>query len=259
MFTKIGKAKGAKKAAPSAKRGRGRPRGTTEQGAAARLHLYETAIDLIAARGYEATTLRDIASAAQVSPGLLYRYFPSKRALVLALYDELSQEYAARASRMQAGPWRDRFLFALRSSLRVLGPRRPALSALTAVLIGDADEGLFAPSTAFSRERVRAAFIEAVRGASDAPAREDVEALGGVLYLIHLGVILWWLLDKSPGQKATTALLGLLERMLPAASLALRLQPARSALSAFEALCREGLFGVPAPHGGQGVQGHERS
>src|SRR5262249_34562047 len=60
-------------------RRRGRPSGRTAQGAAARDRLYETAMQLIAERGYEATTLRDIAKAANVSVGLLYRYFPSKQ------------------------------------------------------------------------------------------------------------------------------------------------------------------------------------
>ena len=60
-----------------ATRRRGRPAGPTAQGVAARARLYETAIRMIAKRGYEATTLRDIAAEAGVSVGLLYRYFPS--------------------------------------------------------------------------------------------------------------------------------------------------------------------------------------
>ena len=75
----------------------GRP-GQTAQGAAARDRLYATAIELIAARGYEATTLRDIAKEAGVSVGLLYRYFPSKQAVIIALYDELSADYARQAA-----------------------------------------------------------------------------------------------------------------------------------------------------------------
>ena len=75
-------------------RKRGRPAGRTAQAVAARDRLYTTALRLIAARGYEATTLRDIASDANVSVGLLYRYFPSKQAVVLALYDELSADYS---------------------------------------------------------------------------------------------------------------------------------------------------------------------
>src|SRR5215204_319268 len=110
-------------------RKRGRPPGQTSQGAAARDRLYATAMQLIAARGYEATTLRDIAREAGVSIGLLYRYFPSKQAVVIALYDELSSEYERRAADLPAGRWRDRFVFALRASLEGLEPHRVALRA----------------------------------------------------------------------------------------------------------------------------------
>jgi AcrR family transcriptional regulator len=225
-------------------RGRGRPRGATEQGIAARQQLYQTAIKLIASRGYEATTLRDIAKKANVSVGLLYRYFPSKRAVVLALYDDLSAEYAARASKTKPGPWRERFLFALETSLEVLGRERDTLAALTPVLVGDANEGLFAPATAFSRRRVQAVFHEVVHGASDAPPEaEDAAALGRLLYVVHLAVILWWLLDKSPHQRATTGLVAMIERMLPIAAVTLRLAPAKAFVHAVDELCREGLFG----------------
>ena len=78
---------------------RGRPRGETEQGAAARERLYKTATKLIAAHGYEATTLRDIAKKAEVSVGLLYRYFPSKEALVNELYRAGKEEFRARLER----------------------------------------------------------------------------------------------------------------------------------------------------------------
>src|SRR5688572_13883242 len=105
-------------------RKRGRPVGPTAQGVAARQRLYATALRLIAARGYEATTLRDIAKEASVSVGLLYRYFPSKQAVVIALYDELSAEYARRAADMPRGRWRDRFIFALKTSLEVLEPHQ---------------------------------------------------------------------------------------------------------------------------------------
>jgi len=224
-------------------RRRGRPRGTTDQGVETRRQLYRTAIKLIASRGYEATTLRDIAKRADVSVGLLYRYFPSKRAVVLALYDDLSAEYAARASELEPGPWRARFVSALKASLGVLAGQRGTLAALTPVLVGDANEGLFAPATAFSRRRVQAVFEEAVQGATDAPGPGDAAALGRLLYLLHLAVILWWLLDKSPEQRATRELIAMLERMLPIASLTLKLESARALVRAADVLCREGLFG----------------
>src|SRR5260221_10573546 len=121
-------------------RKRGRPPGQTPQGAAAREHLYAVAMRLIAGRGYQTTTLRDIAKEAGVGVGLLYRYFPSKQAVVIALYDELSTEYARQAAGMHAGKWRDRFVFALKTSLQSLEPHRLALRALTPVLVGDPNE-----------------------------------------------------------------------------------------------------------------------
>src|SRR5262245_18567834 len=130
-------------------RARGRPPGETSRGVAARERLYATAMQLIAERGYEATTLRDIAKEAGVSVGLLYRYFPGKQAIVIALYDQLSSEFARRAAAMPAGRWRDRFVFALTTSLDVLEPKRVALRALTPILVGDPEEGIFAASTAF--------------------------------------------------------------------------------------------------------------
>ena len=196
---------------------------------------------LIAERGYDATTLRDVAERAGVSAGLLYRYFPSKRAVVLALYDELSCEYAEQAARMTPGRWRDRFAFALETSLRVLGPHRTTLTALVPVLVGGPDEGLFANATAFSRVRVEGAFLTAVAGATDAPQAALATSTGRLLYLVHLGVILWWLLDRSPHQRATTALVALLRQILPSAALALRLPSVRHFVRTAAELSREAL------------------
>src|SRR5262245_66163584 len=100
-------------------RKRGRPPGQTSQGAAAKDLLYATAMQLIAARGYEATTLRDIAKEAGVSVGLLYPYFPSKQAGVIALYDGLSSACARQAAGTPRGRWRSRSIFALQTRLDV--------------------------------------------------------------------------------------------------------------------------------------------
>src|SRR5262245_10267175 len=173
MFTKNKEA-----AASGGSRRRGRPVGETSQGAAMRARLYRIATDLFARRGFEETTLREIARRAEVSPALLYRYFPSKRAVVLALYDDLSRDFERRAAAMPRGRWRERFLFALRASLDALAAHRETLVALIPLLVSRGEEGLFAPATAFSRLRVQAVFAAAVAGATDAPRATDADALG---------------------------------------------------------------------------------
>lgn len=226
-------------------RGRGRPPGRTARGAAARERLYGIAIRLMAKQGYEATTLRDVAKEAGVSVGLLYRYFPSKRAVIIALYDELSADYARQALDMPRGRWRDRFIFALKTSLQVLEPHRVALRALIPVLVGDPEEGVFAESAAFSRLRVQRVFEEAVVGSTDAPAHPLAESIGRLLYLVHLAVLLWWLLDKSSKQRATAALVLLIQQILPSTALTLRLPPVRRFITSADELIRDALFGNP--------------
>ena len=223
-------------------RQRGRPPGRTAEGDAARRRLYDDGHRLIGERGYEAATLRDVAARAGVSVGLLYRYFPSKRSIVLALYDELSDTYAREAADLPRGKWRDRFISALEISLRVLGPHRVTLRALVPVMVGDVEEGVFAASSAFSRRRVQAVFRSAVVDATDAPSPALAEAVGRLLYLLHLAVLLWWLLDKSQRQRATHALVSLFGQVLPSAALTLRLPPVRRFVQSADRLFQEALL-----------------
>lgn len=223
------------------RRRRGRPPGQTAQGAAARAHLYATALHLIGDQGYDATTLRAIARKADVSVGLLYRYFPSKQAVIVALYDDLSAEFVRDAAGMPDGRWRDRFVFALKTSLEVLKPHRGSLRALTPVLVGDPEDGIFSARSAFSRVRVQGTFERAVTEATDAPNPPLADALGRLLYLVHLAVLLWWLLDRSAHQRATDALLSLTRQILPSAALALRVPPVRKFVIAMDDLVKEAL------------------
>ena len=105
---------------------------------------------------------------------------------------------------------------------------------------------MFAEGTAFSRLRVQRVFEEAATGATDAPKAPLAAALGRLLYLIHLAVLLWWLLDRTPRQRATTALVALAQQLLPSAALALRLPAIRRFVIGFDELMREGLFGSAA-------------
>jgi hypothetical protein len=110
------------------------------------------------------------------------------------------------------------------------------------VLIGDNAEGVFAPGTATSRRRVQEVFVRAVVGASDAPRGPVGPALGRLLYLLHLAIILWWLLDKSPQQRATAALISLLEGTAPLVAMALRVPRVPRLLVAADVLVRDALF-----------------
>jgi len=75
---------------PSAPRPRGRPRGKAAgpRQDNRRVALMDAAARLFADQGYRATTIRDIGGAVGMLPGSVYYHFPSKAALLLAVYRE---------------------------------------------------------------------------------------------------------------------------------------------------------------------------
>ena len=214
---------------------RGRPRGMSAKGEATREALYREALRLFSEEGYDQTSMRAIAKAAGVSPGLLYRYFDSKQAVVLALYQELSGDYARRVEAGPDGMWFDRFRFALETSLEVLGPHRQALIALVPSLVSAGEQGILSEQTAWSREIVEGAFVDAVARSEDVSDLEFAQTLGRVLYFAHLAVILFWLLDKSSGQRATGRLLEGLSNASSLISLGLVVPTVRRGVQEIEA------------------------
>ncbi len=60
--------------------------------------VLERAGELMAAKGYDGTSMRDIASAVGMLPGSLYYHFPSKEALFLALHQRVVSEMAERVT-----------------------------------------------------------------------------------------------------------------------------------------------------------------
>lgn len=72
-----------------------------------RSQLCEVALRLFAERGYEATTMEDIADAAGVTKPLVYQHFESKRSLYLELVDSVAEELLSAigvATAAAAGP-----------------------------------------------------------------------------------------------------------------------------------------------------------
>lgn len=175
---------------------------------ATRRRIEDTALALIRKKGFDATTMRDIAAGADVSIGLAYHYFDSKEALALAFYgDQISRhEELTRAALATRSELADRIEAALLIGLDVRVADKPAMRVLArTVLDAENPSSLFSPET----EALRARSIGLFRAVADVPEIEESlkEPLALALWALHLGVLLRFVHDDTPGQKETRALI----------------------------------------------------
>jgi AcrR family transcriptional regulator len=204
----------------------------TPKGERTREHLLDTALRLFTAEGYEGTTMRDIAAAADCSLGLTYRYFARKEDLVLALYARLEQEFAPYVDTLPRARLAERFAQTMRAKFAHVAPYREALGALAgAALNPRSDVAVLGDTTIDMRRRVSGVFLAVVSGATDAPRERQAQDLATVLYGMHLALLLFWLYDRSPNQRATEELLSLACDVLSLARRLLRLPPVAGVLA----------------------------
>lgn len=69
------------------------PKHVQEQKDAKYRHILDIALRLFAEKGYNNTSIQDISSAAGVSVGSLYFYFPNKKSIYEALYADITRDY----------------------------------------------------------------------------------------------------------------------------------------------------------------------
>jgi AcrR family transcriptional regulator len=109
----------------------------TARGSLTREKLVAAALEVFRRRGYAQATTREIAQAANVAEGTIYRHFPDKQALFHAVFVEsvggLRDELRRFQERAGTGTLRDN----LSALLELLGSRQEAIHSLMASLAAD--------------------------------------------------------------------------------------------------------------------------
>jgi AcrR family transcriptional regulator len=174
---------------------------------ATRENILTHALKLFREKGFEQTTMRDIAKAAGLSLGASYYYFRTKEAIVMAYYDRVQAEHTALAipAMQKAKDFRARLGIAMHTKLDIIKDDKRLLVALFRYG-GDPEHPLswFGPATKRQRELAMEIFEAAI---GDAQLPKDVRQLAPrLLWTAHMGMILYFLNDRSAGQKKTRAL-----------------------------------------------------
>ena len=150
--------------------------GGTRKAEETRGRILSEALTLFRERGFDQTTMRDIARAANVAIGAAYYYFESKEALVMAFYGEASKSVHEQIE-IALGRKTDlkaRLLAVIDVKFEYFGPNRKFLGALLRHA-ADPDHPLspFSAQTQEIRERDMRHFSEALDGCRMSRPEQD--------------------------------------------------------------------------------------
>ena len=202
-----------------------------------RRKIYEAAMELFREKGFEETTMRDIAAKAGVALGGAYYYYSSKDAIVLAFYREMQETSTPLVGGVLADKkkLKDRIRAVLDQRLKLLAPNRKFCAALFRHAPDGAD-----PLSPFSEES--RLIRDAANGNMPLFERYSTDLkprLPYLLWLYQMALIMFWLYDHSPDQARTQRLidksLSLLVNLLRISSLPLMKPLRRTALELVEA------------------------
>ncbi|MGO4885143.1 MAG: TetR family transcriptional regulator [Bryobacteraceae bacterium] len=185
-----------------------------------RTRILDAAMELFRRQGFEDTTMREIAAEAGGATGAAYYYFESKDAIVLAFYDQSRQELEPLIAQAleSAKRLRERLAALLEAKLKYFEPNRRLLGALAAHADPQHPLSPFSEQTREIRERDVASFARALESSGICAPRDLAPHLPQILWMYQMGLILFWIYDRSPQQARTRELIrksaGIVERLI---------------------------------------------
>ncbi|MDA1053942.1 MAG: TetR/AcrR family transcriptional regulator [Planctomycetota bacterium] len=177
---------------------------TAEKKAATRERILDVATELFRSNGYDATTTRDIAVAAEIATGTLFNYFSTKEAIVGALADAAVVRARVEQANIAAESLEEALFAMIVAELRQFKPHRKFIAPLLETWLCPIAESVDSNGGNLSRVE----HLEMV----DSLAREhglgELAPVALQLYwTLYTGVLAFWAADKSPKQEDTLALL----------------------------------------------------
>ena len=197
----------------------------TVKGEQTKALILNTALEMLHERGYENTTMRAIAEKAGVSLGNAYHYFGSKDHLIQAFYQRTHEDHlrASQPALQKESSLKARLLSVMRLKIDTLEPYHEFAGVLFQTA-ADPHSPLnpFAHAAAPVRRDSIKLFEDLVAG-SKVRIPEDLRAeLPHLLWLYHMGIILFWIHDTSRKRARTYHLIDqtvdLLDKLISLAS-----------------------------------------
>jgi AcrR family transcriptional regulator len=188
-----------------------------------RQRILAAALRAFRQRGFDAATMREVAAEAQVAIGAAYYYYDSKDAIVMAFYEQAQDEMASAldALLVKSRTLEQRLRGIIGQKIEYFTPNRALVGALSAHIDPEHPLSPFGKATAPIRDRDIAFFTRAVEDSKLRLPHSILPYLPRLLWLYQMGILLFWVYDRSPDQQRTQLLFDkTLQMMLLALKLA---------------------------------------
>jgi AcrR family transcriptional regulator len=188
-----------------------------------RQRILAAALGVFRQRGFEASTMREVAAAAGVALGAAYYYFDSKDAIVMAFYEQAQNEMAPALDAILARSrsFEQRLREIIGQKIEYFSPNRALVAALSSHIDPGHPLSPFSEATAPIRNRDLSFFLRAVEDSKLRLPASILPYLPRLLWLYQMGILLFWVYDRSPRQQRTALLFDkTLQMMLLAIKLA---------------------------------------
>ena len=184
------------------------PRQVASKSEATRARILEAALRVFRERGFHAATMREIASAAGVAVGAAYYYFDSKDALVMAFYEQSQDQMAPTLERILAASrtFEARLRGIIGHKFEYFAPNRSLVGALSSHIDPDHPLSPFSATTSKIRDQDIAFLARAVTDSGVKLPPSIQPYLPRLLWLYQMGLMLFWVYDRSPLQAHTDLL-----------------------------------------------------
>jgi AcrR family transcriptional regulator len=172
--------------------------------------ILETALEMFGERGYEETTMRAIAEEAGVALGNTYYHFRSKEHLIQAYYERMHEIHMESCAELlnKERTLKGRLLGVMRQILEDMSPYHQFAGVLFKTA-ADPQSPLhpFSSESESTRRANIELFAEVVKGAKARIPSDLAVELPSLLWLYHMGIVLFWIHDDSNGQNRTRRLM----------------------------------------------------
>lgn len=178
----------------------------TEKSNVTRSKIRNAALELFRENGFEKTTMRSIANRGGVALGSAYYYFKTKDELVLDYYAETQKEACEQNQKIinETTDFRKRFDALLTFKFVQMKNDRHFISVLAkGAMERDNPLSPFNSNTKEIRLSAIRLIENVIEGSNIKIAKQLRPHLPRILWLFQMGLILYWINDKSPEQSQT--------------------------------------------------------